>query len=332
MGNNVIVAEAAGGPGGSGSVALGGGLYFNNSSDQTTLFNFTNSTANNNQLTAGDGGVGGNAGFAGLNHITGGIGGAAGASQGGGVFIFSDPSSIDSVTISNAVFDNDTITSGFGGPGGQGENAIGGNGGPAQGGGLYVTNTNTNVMATLNLMSGTLAGNLVTANGGGIAGTGTTTNGGFGGQGGNGGTAQGGGLFVGGNTAITAINSTFGALSNNPQVTNANVLVAGTGGRGGNGGTAGNTLLSQHRRQRRGQRCRSGLRASTSTAARPLSLTIRSSTIRPVCRSCWAPAALPATRAAAARAHPGRSRSQRHGRRRRLFQQQRLEQFRQHDS
>ena len=125
-----------------------------------------------------------------------------------------------------------------------GENATGGNGGLAAGGGLY--NTSLGSGSTLNVSGNTLSGNQANGGRGGDAGTGTTVNGGFGGNGGTGGNGEGGGLFEGTNTTLTVVNNTIGGLSADTTTSDGNILTGGVGGRGGNGGTAGGVLTGSN--------------------------------------------------------------------------------------
>ena len=242
--------NGAGGAGGLGGAALGGGLFFNNQSANTTLnVAVTNSTASNNQITAGVGGRGGNSGTDDtqqVNHVLGGRGGDGGSAVGGGLYLLANNnSSVNNIVVSSTTLDGNSATGGAGGTGGAGYKANGGQGGLAAGGGVYNNSTTNTTKATTLALSGvTIAGNMASAGAGGNAGSGTTANGGDGGNGGNAGNVLGGGLNSTDHTVLTVINSTIGGQSsdpNNPNI-NFNILVAATGGRGGDGGTAGNSL------------------------------------------------------------------------------------------
>jgi hypothetical protein len=253
------------GQGGSGGWALGGGLFFNNSSNSSLTFSYgTNtgtydsSSASNNKLTGGVGGGGGNAGAGGQqNNVSGGSGGAGGNAEGGGIFLFANSSSstVNASTIRNTTLDGNILTGGVGGAAGDGSSnrtlnattvgtyAAGGQGGSVFGGGLYNDSANAAASSSLALSGDTLAGNVLTAATGGIGGTGTTLNGGPGGNGGNAGFAEGGGMYDGKNMVLSAVNTTVGGLSATSNATaNSNILIGANGGRGGNAGTAGNTL------------------------------------------------------------------------------------------
>ena len=253
----------AGGNAGAGGEALGGGLFFNNSSGNTVAFTFSNSTASNDTITAGSGGIGGNSGpGGGSEFVPSGIGGDGGEALGGGLYLGANSISVNTSSVTNAQFDYNVLNSGQGGDGGAGGKGTsgvngtlgeGGAGGMAAGGGLYNSSSNANTTGTLNLFASTLAGNQVTAGtvtgvgtgiiiiSGGNGGTGSTTNGGLGGNGGNAGNAFGGGLFGGNNTLLTVMNTTIGGTSVNtltPDV-NRNIVIAGNGGRGGDAGVTG---------------------------------------------------------------------------------------------
>jgi hypothetical protein len=241
-----------GGNGGTGGWALGGGVFYDNSSNTALAFNFNGGSASSNSLTAGLGGQGGNSSTFGTAYVLGGSGGLGGDALGGGVYIRTNnsTSSETASSVTNVILDGNILTAGYGGNGGAGSSntndtvpgpfAAGGNGGDAEGGGLYNNSLNTAATTnTLSITQSTLAANTVNGAAGGIGGSGTTANGGPGGNGGNGGNALGGGLYNGDNTPLTVINVTIGGPSANPLLpnANANVLTAGIGGVGGNGGT-----------------------------------------------------------------------------------------------
>ena len=137
----------------------------------------------------------------------------------------------------------------------------GGNGGDAQGGGLYAGGTGlsfalTNDTLAANTAQGGAGAAGAAAGAGGNGGNGsngTTSspdgrnggnggNGNNGGNGGNGGSAQGGGLYVGAGT-VTVLNTTIAGSSDGStqgnQAKGGAGAVAGTGGTGGTGGAGG---------------------------------------------------------------------------------------------
>ena len=199
-------------------------------------------------MTGGAGGKGGDSGQGGgSNHVAGGVGGNAGNAAGGGLYIQADASSKNTSMVSNATLDGNTVNGGFGGSGGQGENATGGKAGDALGGGLFNNTPSANPSpGSITLSNDTLAGNRVTGGAGGNAGAGTTGNGGNGGRGGDGGSGDGGGLYEGDSSTLTVVNSTFGGFALNGSNANSNIVAAGNGGAGGNGGTANKTLLNSN--------------------------------------------------------------------------------------
>jgi hypothetical protein len=208
-------------------------------------FSITNSAAQNNQLTGGQGGTGGGAGKWGHDHILGGAGGLGGSALGGGIYIEADNGSVNTSTLTGLSLLSDQLNGGNGGPGGAGSSAIsgsgfgsfasGGSGGDAEGGSVYNTSFNPTTASTLNISGATMAGNQLTGGSGALGATGTTTNGGPGGNGGNGGNAEGGGLFEGDNTTLNVINSTIGGTSNS-STNYSNILAGGNGGGGNDGG------------------------------------------------------------------------------------------------
>ncbi len=241
-----------GGDGGAGGSAKGGGIAFENelSGTQTTLsFTVNGATISNNQMTAAAGGAGGGAGTWGHDHILGGAGGAGGQALGGGLYVFSGNSSVNNTSISGVTLQNNSLAAGNGANAGAGASATsgtaagqfasGGDGGEAQGGGLYNNTLNSTTLGTLSIGYSTMAGNQLTAGSGGLGATGTTANGGPGGNGGNGGNAEGGGFFDGNSLTLTVVNTTIGGspLSSQSATANSNTLIAGSGGAGNNAGT-----------------------------------------------------------------------------------------------
>jgi hypothetical protein len=242
------------GAGGSGGWALGGGLFFNNSSNAALTFSISsntdvygNSTASGNTLTGGAGGAGGNSGTGGNTiGVTGGSGGAGGNAEGGGVFLFTNSSkgTVTDSTVSNTTLSNNTLTGGVGGAGGAGSSfqilptspppptpvpvgpfAAGGSGGWVEGGGLYNLSGNSAAPSSLAVSSVTLAGNTLNAGRGGDGGTGTTANGGPGGNGGAAGNAEGGGLSEGG--AMIDPTDSLNYSADNTQLSVVNSTVGG---------------------------------------------------------------------------------------------------------
>jgi hypothetical protein len=243
-----------GGNGGSGGNVQGGGIYFSNTQGTLTL-QVSDASASNNRLTGGTGGAGGNAGGSGSYSIAGGNGGNAGYAQGGGIYILAGASSVNTTSLSGLTLDDNVVNGGTGGNGGAGGkfdtvtwgvvipnpangNSAGGNGGLAQGGGIFNTNTSSKSGSSLNLSDSTFASNQAKGGFGGIGGSGTTPNGGAGGDGGLGANADGAGLYNGNNTPLNVVNTTFGGPSADPKNVNefANVLTGGNGGRGGDAG------------------------------------------------------------------------------------------------
>jgi hypothetical protein len=233
-------------------------VFFGNGLGPTLTFNFLNSSASSNKLTAGAGASGGNAGMLGHNNILGGAGGEGGNASGGALFIMADASSVNVVSLSVDSFNNNVLTAGNGGAGGAGASsatspdvgtfAAGGAGGSVAGGGVFNSSLNSSTNGSLTILSTTMAGNQEVAGNGANASTGTTGNGGPGGNGGNGGNAQGAGLYEGDGSSLVVLNSTFGGgVAGNKATAGAggNASNAGTpsevtNNNGGNGGTAGN--------------------------------------------------------------------------------------------
>ncbi len=232
-----------GGAAGNGGSVLGGGIFLNNKTTGTLNFKFNSGSASNNKLSAGNGGNGGFAGAsttsAKKSNVAGGAGGSGGAVQGGGIYILAGSKSVNATTLGSLLLDGNVLVGGTGGIGGAGYNSTGGNGGLAQGGGVYNSSLDSSNASSLTITGSTLAGNLVTGGIGGNAGSGTTPNGGAGGAGGAAGAAEGAGMYNGNNTPVTVINSTFGGGSVNSSTpkANANILTGTRGGRGGDAGT-----------------------------------------------------------------------------------------------
>ncbi len=241
-----------GGNGGNGGAAVGGGIAVENELSgklNTLALSISGVSASKNQMTAGTGGAGGGAGTWDHDHVLGGSGGSGGQAAGGGLYVFASNSAVNTTSISNATLANNILNAGFGadaGPGASattgtaaGQFATGGDGGDAQGGGLYNNSLNTTSAGTLSISGSTLSGNQLTAGNGALGATGTTSNGGPGGSGGNGGNAEGGGFFDGNSATLIVVNSTLGglSLSSQPATANSNTLTAGSGGSGNDGGT-----------------------------------------------------------------------------------------------
>jgi hypothetical protein len=241
-----------GGNGGNGGAAVGGGIAVENELSgklNTLALSISGVSASKNQMTAGTGGAGGGAGTWDHDHILGGSGGSGGQAAGGGLYVFASNSAVNTTSISNATLANNILNAGFGadaGPGASattgtaaGQFATGGDGGDAQGGGLYNNSLNTTSAGTLSISGSTMSGNQLTAGNGALGATGTTSNGGPGGNGGNGGNAEGGGFFDGNSATLIVVNSTIGGLSLSSQsaTANSNSLIAGSGGAGSDGGT-----------------------------------------------------------------------------------------------
>jgi hypothetical protein len=200
----------AGGAGGAGGSVQGGGLYLLASSSGINTTRFINLTLAGNTITGGAGGAGG-AGF----NATGGTGGNA---QGGAVFNTS-LSSVGTLGITGSTLSGNQANGGIGGDAGSsttpngGMGGAGGDGGAADGAGLYNgDNTALNVINSTfgggsssgntptinyNILSGGLGGS------GGNAGTATGVPSNNGGKGGDGGSIAGGNVYnVGTSTAF----------------------------------------------------------------------------------------------------------------------------------
>jgi hypothetical protein len=199
---------------GTGGAAQGGGIYAVGAMVKLQSAGVSSNTAR------------GGAGLGGFN----GLQPNAGAGQGGGLFVSGDSLSLSASTVNN--------NSAIGGAGGEGINGdpndtirapggTGGNGGAAQGGGIYADS----VTITLSNQSSVNLNRLLAGPGGnggnGATSAGKATYGGPGGSGGNGADAEGGGLFVSGGSFTLSGGS----------VVLSNSLLAGSGGNGGNGGT-----------------------------------------------------------------------------------------------
>jgi hypothetical protein len=229
-----------GGQGGPSGVAFGGGLFANNSKVTCDYDVFLADTA-----TGGTGGAGGDGGVATADTVggPGGDGTAGGLAAGGGIAV----SRQSTLTLTNSTIDQCSATGGTGGPSGAGNlsddeggaGGIAGNGGDAEGGGLFagaVFDDMNNI--TIRIDHSTLSNNTVT---GGVGGAGkpggpaSDGSGGVGGSGGDGGQAQGAGLDAEAGATITIVNST---LSTN-TATGGQGGAAGQGGPGNNAGAPG---------------------------------------------------------------------------------------------
>lgn len=227
--------SVTGGAGGDGGQAQGGGLYALSGSQSINAVSIANLSLVGDQITAGEGGVGG----AGYN-ATGGTGGSA---LGGGVFISSlDTSSgqTSSLNITATTIASNQASGGDGGNAGSGTTpnggagGAGGNAGAADGGGLFngnnttlnITNTTfggastdqTNPNANANVLTSGLGGR------GGNAGTPTGVINNNGGPGGAGGVIAGGNIYNAGSATLTNDTLVFGQAA-----------VTGLGGAGGSG-------------------------------------------------------------------------------------------------
>jgi hypothetical protein len=231
--------------GGSGGVGAGGGIFINGGSDVNALITtctITACTLRNNHADSGNGGNGAN-GVPGTNPGIGpGHGGDGGVAFGGGI------ASVGvrvAVTILDSTISSNDAQAGNGGRGGNWSDnyaraAQGGNGGTAQGGGVFnsAVTLSLNGAVALTLMSSTIAGNNAIAGPGGSGGSGGL--GGAGGNGGNGGQAFGGGIDNVSGT-VTILNNTISnnnAIGGNGGNGGAVTLNDATGGNGGNGGVA----------------------------------------------------------------------------------------------
>gem|GEM_PF-2757821 len=175
---------APGGNGGNGGVGEGGGLVVDLGS-----FTLTNDTFSGNSAIgglgyfAGNGGEGSGSFFQGGTGGSGGTGGVGGTGAGGGLYLFGGTVSLNDDTISaNSVYGGTGGTggaaggdSGSGFPGGYvpvSVPGVGGNGGNAQGGGVFAQPNN----AGLGLANTLIAANSIVAGTGGTVGGGTFQN------------------------------------------------------------------------------------------------------------------------------------------------------------
>jgi hypothetical protein len=216
----------SGGAGGQGGNASGGGLYTNG----TAVRMNASPVLQWNTAQGGNGGPGGNASD-GLAGAGGGGGGNGGTAAGGA--LYASASATVSVSLQNAAVQNNQALGGYGAPEGVLANPgsftseTGGNGGAADGGGLFTNHAN------LNLSGDTIQYNAALGGGG-------SSGAFFDGHGGNGGDASGGGLYAS-NGSVTAAN--FLLVQNNQAVggygmSGGNGDFIGGQGQGGNGGSA----------------------------------------------------------------------------------------------
>ncbi len=186
---------------------------------------------------AGSGGNGGGASASSPRSWDGGSGGTGGSVRGGGVYLSNNLNSTTPLnfSFSGGSASNYKLTAGYGGSGGNAgasttagrksnvAGGVGGVGGQAQGGGIYVfagsKSVNAVSFANLNLL-----GDQITAGTGGQGGAGYLANGAIGGN------AQGGGVF---NTSLNNVSGQNSTLSITAST------LAGDGATGGNGGNAG---------------------------------------------------------------------------------------------
>jgi hypothetical protein len=211
-----------GGPGWSGDMARGGGLYC-----ETGTIQLNACTISGNSATGGLGGMGGAGGIATVSNFggDGGSGAPGGDAYGAGVFISSG-----TVTISLCTISQNTVAGGHGGDGGVGgAGGAGGQGGTAayggsaRGGAIYV------VGADVTIQSSTLDANAAIGGNAGDAGNGAdgAVSGGAGGGNAFGGSAQGGAIFA--DFGLSTVAITASTISGNSAS-------GGDGGLGGNGG------------------------------------------------------------------------------------------------
>lgn len=208
-GEDGVVFGGNGGNAGGGGSAFGAAIYTSGSSNV-----FVSSQFFANVCTAGAAGSGGTPG-SGAFPGDGGAGASGGSALGGAVYVTGS----GSLSVTNCLFAQNTITAGASGSDGT-PSDNGFSGGVAEGGGVYIIGTVTNVY----FENSTFYQNSCTGGAGG-----STTSGN---DGGNGGTAVGGGLASGARLTI---------LRNCTLATNT--LVAGVGGSGtvkdGSGGSTG---------------------------------------------------------------------------------------------
>ena len=213
-GNNTT----SGADGGQAGDAQGGGLYASGAAVTLTASNLTLNQAN--------GGRGGDAGGNASSGTAGGNGGDGGLAQGGGLFATGG-----SLTVATSNVRSNQAIGGNAGDGKTGDDvskegssdAYGGQGGAAQGAGLYLS------VASPSITTSTIANNSATGGNGGQGGDGTRSGSGeaVGGDGGNGGDADGAGVY-----------SASGSLSLTVSTLSGNSLQGGRGGDGGHGGVA----------------------------------------------------------------------------------------------
>ena len=207
-GNN----STSGADGGNAGEAQGGGLYATGTAVTLTASNLTLNQAN--------GGRGGDAGGNASDRTEGGAGGDGGLAQGAGLFATGG-----SLTVSASNVRGNQANGGNGGDGKTGEGATGegdtfaygGDGGAAQGAGLYLS------VASPSITTSTIANNGASGGNGGSGGVGGKY--GLGGDGGFGGGADGGGVY-----------QASGTLSLTVSTLSGNSLQGGLGGNGGHGG------------------------------------------------------------------------------------------------
>jgi uncharacterized repeat protein (TIGR01451 family) len=218
-GNGGNGSAGAGGNGGAGGLAQGGGVFASGSDLAVTLGNASQgATVNDNSLQGGNGGSGG-LGHGGVN----GLGGAGGLGSGGGLTVLGDKLTLDNATIASNLAS--------GGNGGDGASSVGvgvianfGNGGNAQGGGLFVSNS-----GSVTVLNSTFANDEATGGGGASGGIAVGSA-----KYGVGGSAFGGGIYANSST-VNVINSTFAV---NLLAGDGNPGGTATGPHASGGGTA----------------------------------------------------------------------------------------------
>ncbi len=251
--NNILTAGngGIGGPGGfsggNGGSVQGGGFASQNYNLSFSSTVQDGAPVTGNILTAGTAGAGGLGGGAGGN------GGAGGTAEGGGVAFTNTTGATLTFSFTNNSASNNTLTGGAGGKGGDsgpggGPNhvkaGIGGVGGVAEGGGIYIFADAASLNSSM-VNGATLDYNSLTGGSGGLGGNGegfTRAGDGFA-SGGDGGMAAGGGLYNNGLNTTTS-----GTLIVNGATAAGNTVDGGVGGdsgtgstgNGGNGGDGGN--------------------------------------------------------------------------------------------
>ena len=227
-GPNALEIGANGGAGGSAGNVGGGGIYV-----KSGVVTVNHGHVTENLISAGDGGNGGNGGNA--KSFTAGIGGNAGAAasgEGGGVYV-----ATGQVVLEKTGFvSTNEVRGGVGGTGGAGgiilafnvryPGGAGGNGGNAEGGGVWINTGSVNVPAKtfVEFNQGTGGDGGPGGLGGASAATSFQTMLGTKGLGGAGGAGQGGGIW------------TFGAAVAVTGNVLSNAIHGGTGGHGGSTG------------------------------------------------------------------------------------------------